>query len=163
MSVQYKSSDGWKNISSSSNNAVDTVENGNMNPVTSNAVYDGLYRNGTAATSIYNWSVDHPMTAAEGAYNFTHSETITEDGWYLLRAEATQKNQNQVISNYCRISIGNYPVVSTAGFIAWAPNQESVVVPIKAGTVINVEAHYDAENADNISTIYFHASITKLN
>ena len=42
MSVQYKSSDGWKNISSSSNNAVDTVENGNMNPVTSNAVYDAL-------------------------------------------------------------------------------------------------------------------------
>lgn len=42
MSVQYKSSDGWKNISSSSNNAVDTVENGNMNPVTSNAVYDKL-------------------------------------------------------------------------------------------------------------------------
>lgn len=39
MSVQYKSADGWKNISSSSNNAVDTVENGNMNPVTSNAVY----------------------------------------------------------------------------------------------------------------------------
>ena len=28
MSVQYLSSDGWKNISSSSNNAVDTVENG---------------------------------------------------------------------------------------------------------------------------------------
>lgn len=28
MSVQYKSTDGWKNISSSSNNAVDTVENG---------------------------------------------------------------------------------------------------------------------------------------
>ena len=38
MSVQYKSADGWKNISSSSNNAVDIVENGNMNPVTSNAV-----------------------------------------------------------------------------------------------------------------------------
>lgn len=42
MSVQYKSADGWKNISSSSNNAVDIVENGNMNPVTSNAVYDAL-------------------------------------------------------------------------------------------------------------------------
>lgn len=40
MSVQYKTSDGWKNISSSSNNAVDTVADGNMNPVTSNAVYD---------------------------------------------------------------------------------------------------------------------------
>ena len=44
MSVQYKTSDGWKNISSSSNNAVDTVENGNMSPVTSNAVYDALQR-----------------------------------------------------------------------------------------------------------------------
>jgi len=42
MSVQYKTADGWKNISSSSNNAVDTVENGNMSPVTSNAVYDKL-------------------------------------------------------------------------------------------------------------------------
>lgn len=42
MSVQYKTSDGWQNISSSSNNAVDTVENGNMNPVTSNAVYDKM-------------------------------------------------------------------------------------------------------------------------
>lgn len=42
MSVQYKSADGWKNISSSSNNAVDTVADGNMNPVTSNAVYDKL-------------------------------------------------------------------------------------------------------------------------
>lgn len=42
MSVQYKTSDGWKNISSSSNNAVDTLENGNMNPVTSNAVYDAM-------------------------------------------------------------------------------------------------------------------------
>ena len=150
-------------VNSVVNVPVDTIADGNMNPVTSNAVYDGLYRNGTAATSIYNWNVDHPMTVAEGAYNFTHSETIAEDGWYLLRVEATQKNQDQVLSNYCKISIGNYPVVSTAGFIAWAPNQESVVVPIKAGTVINVEAHYDAENADNISTIHFHASITKLN
>lgn len=42
MSVQYKTSDGWKNISSSSNNAVDTVADGNMSPVTSNAVYDAL-------------------------------------------------------------------------------------------------------------------------
>lgn len=51
MSVQYKTSDGWKNISSSSNNAVDTVENGNMSPVTSNAVYDKLY--GNAGTKYY--------------------------------------------------------------------------------------------------------------
>lgn len=52
MSVQYKSSDGWKNISSSSNNAVDTVENGNMNPVTSNAVYDKLKGLSTDGNSI---------------------------------------------------------------------------------------------------------------
>jgi hypothetical protein len=45
MSVQYKSADGWKNISSSSNNAVDTVADGNMNPVTSSSkvVYGNLY------------------------------------------------------------------------------------------------------------------------
>ena len=42
MSVQYKTEDGWKNISTSSNNAVDSVTDGNMNPVTSNAVYDAL-------------------------------------------------------------------------------------------------------------------------
>jgi hypothetical protein len=42
MSIRYKKNGEWKNISSSSNNAVDAVENGNMNPVTSNAVYDAL-------------------------------------------------------------------------------------------------------------------------
>ena len=42
MSVKYKQSGDWKDISSSSNNAVDTVADGNMNPVTSNAVYDRL-------------------------------------------------------------------------------------------------------------------------
>lgn len=57
MSVQYKTSDGWKNISSSSNNAVDTVADGNMNPVTSNAVYDKLYGN---AGTYYSKAVDRP-------------------------------------------------------------------------------------------------------
>ena len=42
MAVLYKTNGEWKDISSSSNNAVDAVENGNMNPVTSNAVYDAL-------------------------------------------------------------------------------------------------------------------------
>lgn len=57
MSVQYKSSDGWKNISSSSNNAVDTVADGNMNPVTSNAVYDKFATQASSATidtSVFN-------------------------------------------------------------------------------------------------------------
>ena len=57
MSVQYKTTDGWKNISSSSNNAVDVVADGNMNPVTSNAVYDKFAIQAstiTIDTSVYN-------------------------------------------------------------------------------------------------------------
>lgn len=42
MAVKYKKNGTWYDISSSSNNAVDAVENGNLNPVTSNAVYDYL-------------------------------------------------------------------------------------------------------------------------
>lgn len=51
MSVQYKESGTWKDISSGSNNAVDTVEDGNMSPITSNAVYDALT---TVYDSVYN-------------------------------------------------------------------------------------------------------------
>lgn len=61
MSVQYKSADGWKNISSSSNNAVDTVENGNMNPVTSNAVYD-KFASIAAVDAVTNNDL-HPVTS----------------------------------------------------------------------------------------------------
>lgn len=43
MAVKYKKNGTWHDISSSSNNTVDAVENGNLNPVTSNAVYDELY------------------------------------------------------------------------------------------------------------------------
>lgn len=53
MSVQYKTSDGWKNISSSSNNAVDVVADGNMNPVTSNAVYDALFKSITITNQTF--------------------------------------------------------------------------------------------------------------
>lgn len=42
MGVKYKKNGTWYDIGSSSNNAVDAVENGNLNPVTSNAVYDEL-------------------------------------------------------------------------------------------------------------------------
>ena len=65
MSVQYKTEDGWKNISSSSNNAVDTVADGNMNPVTSNAVYDKL----NVVGQVYNIS--------PAAFNLSgHSQTV---------------------------------------------------------------------------------------
>ncbi len=49
MAVKYKKNGTWYDISSSSNNAVDAVENGNLNPVTSNAVYDEL---NTVATNV---------------------------------------------------------------------------------------------------------------
>ena len=70
MSVQYKSADGWKNISSSSNNAVDTVENGNMNPVTSNAVYDAL-NNLVKTVTLSNKSFTIPTGGFVGWYNLT--------------------------------------------------------------------------------------------
>lgn len=61
MSVQYKTSDGWKNISSSSNNAVDSVADGNMSPVTSNAVYD-KFASIAAVDSVTNGDL-HPVTS----------------------------------------------------------------------------------------------------
>jgi len=54
MAVLYKTNGEWKDISSSSNNAVDVVdavENGNMNPVTSNAVYVALNNQSVAGGS----------------------------------------------------------------------------------------------------------------
>jgi len=54
MAVLYKTNGEWKDISSSSNNAVDVVdavENGNMKPVTSNAVYVALNNQSVAGGS----------------------------------------------------------------------------------------------------------------
>ena len=142
---------------------VDTVQDGNLNAVSSNAVYDSLYRSGTTATSIYSWSVDHAMTVAEGNYNFTHSETLAADGWYLLNIQAMQKHHDNVMTNYVKIFVGNNDVLSASGFIAWCPNLNSVVVPLKAGTVVTVTAYYAAVSADDTSVIHFDASIIKLN
>lgn len=82
MSVQYKSADGWKNISSSSNNAVDAVENGNMNPVTSNAVYDKLNVLGTLySPHIYNV----PATGSSGwNYGVWEGTADLPKGAYLV-------------------------------------------------------------------------------
>lgn len=89
MSVQYKTADGWKNISSSSNNAVDTVENGNMNPVTSKAVYDKLkateitgltvdsHVESYTATRIGNLVIVSVIVAFEGVTTNTYIDLIT--------------------------------------------------------------------------------------
>lgn len=54
MAVQYKKNGTWYDISGSSNNAVDAIENGNLNPVTSNAVYDALNTVTTGVLTITN-------------------------------------------------------------------------------------------------------------
>ena len=92
MSVQYKSADGWKNISSSSNNAVDTVENGNMNPVTSNAVYDAL--------PIFEQYILPPMTYTIASDAILDLETVipwTDDIIVIPRWLGTNQ---AVMSNY---------------------------------------------------------------
>lgn len=78
MSVKYKQSGTWKDISSSSNNAVDTVENGNMNPVTSNAVYDGLAQEVTNRnTAISNDRTSHFGCNTSGAVSVIGEQTVT--------------------------------------------------------------------------------------
>lgn len=120
MSVQYKTSDGWKNISSSSNNAVDTVADGNMSPVTSNAVYDKLYANaGTYYEKTVNrpaggWSVD---SATQHKVVSIADLTITNvpAGVYLAWIECSGDQNTEAGSHYCyannvaRMSFGYLP------------------------------------------------------
>ena len=80
MSVQYKSSDGWKNISSSSNNAVDTVENGNMNPVTSNAVYDTLNTVTTGNATILSGASVDPADTFNSITWYKRGGVVTVNG-----------------------------------------------------------------------------------
>lgn len=116
MSVQYKTSDGWKNISSSSNNAVDTVENGNMNPVTSNAVYDAI------SASISKGNAPTP--------------TLTPTG---LNADIVTTTDDVTIAG---INIGR--LYGNAVHFAWTTKgylaicvDTTVVAAIKVGRVIN--------------------------
>lgn len=91
MAVKYKKNGTWYDISSSSNNAVDTVENGNLNPVTSNAVYDNLknyiqqevfdiprgsFVNGMNLTSYVN-------SALTSGYEFLSWVMIASEGWIM--------------------------------------------------------------------------------
>lgn len=118
MSVQYKSSDGWKNISSSSNNAVDTVADGNMNPVTSNAVYDKLY--GNAGTK-YSKAVDRPSGGWTINSTTGHIEVSSADltitnvpaGVYLAWIEVGGDANTPTGPHYC---YSNSVAVSSTGF-----------------------------------------------
>ena len=81
MSVQYKSEDGWKNISSSSNNAVDTVADGNMNPVTSNAVWEqSRYENAVRL----NFHAEGTAGAVDGISIPSINDTADKQIQYML-------------------------------------------------------------------------------
>ena len=81
MSVKYKQSGDWKDISSSSNNAVDTVADGNMNPVTSNAVYDAIAPIGTSiAANPYSLPVTIPANSVAPIGEIT----LTPGSWIVI-------------------------------------------------------------------------------
>jgi len=67
MAVLYKTNGEWKDISSSSNNAVDAVENGNMSPVTSNAVYDAMNTKQNTLTAGTGITINGNTISASGS------------------------------------------------------------------------------------------------
>lgn len=121
MSVQYKSADGWKNISSSSNNAVDTVENGNMNPVTSNAVWEqSRYENAVRL----NFQTNNDGTGG------ILIDTTTYD---------TADKQIEYVMNYIRnIAINSERQVTYCGYIGTrnAPGTTSIAYPTQYNYII---------------------------
>lgn len=79
MAVKYKKNGTWYDISSSSNNAVDAVENGNLNPVTSNAVYDALLAKANVTTWLPNGG--NPLTLNTGLFAYsTNPNNIPSQG-----------------------------------------------------------------------------------
>ena len=106
MSVQYKTNGGWKNISSSSNNAVDTVADGNMSPVTSNAVYDKLFAD---AGKYYSKSVSRPsggwtINSSTGRMIVSSADLTIANvpaGVYLAWIEASGDANTSVGKHYC--------------------------------------------------------------
>lgn len=121
MSIQYKSTDGWKNISSSSNNAVDTVENGNMNPVTSNAVWEQSHYENVVRLNF--------QTNDDGTGGIL-IDTTTYD---------TADKQIEYVMNYIRnIAINSNRQVTYCGYIGTrnASNTTSVAYPTQYNYII---------------------------
>ena len=117
--------DGWKNISSSSNNAVDTIENGNMNPVTSNAVYDALNASETTITGS------------------TRTVTITArtTEWYALTAPTIPSNKRvvrwfaTVNNDQARVAVGYTNSSTPNGVIITSDESGDVTIALAAVVV----------------------------
>lgn len=89
MGVKYKKNGTWYDISSSSNNAIDAVENGNLNPVTSNAVYDNLIKTEqvtlTALTGTITYSQVYRIgNVIQGEFAISFPNTLTADTTNLV-------------------------------------------------------------------------------
>ena len=150
MSVKYKSSDGWKDISSSSNNAVDTVENGNMNPITSNAVFDGLTQEVTNRnTAISNDRTSHFGCNPSGSVSIIGAQIITSSvSW-------TATSNGYVCFNV-RLTEGTGAVALINGVQVWthfsgtngsgAGIESGIIVsgfvPIKSGQAFSIAKGY---------------------
>ena len=137
MGIQYKSNGTWKNISSSSNNAVDTVENGNMNPVTSNAVYDMI-----AALSPFNKTPT--LVATTGGPGTTQNAlwTATKDCWVTAAVLTCDSNGAAAIllsidggTSYKQL----YIVSGQAAASEWAI---SLGFPVKKDWIVQIVGGY---------------------
>lgn len=140
---------------------VDVVADGNMNPPTSNAVFDSLYLpSGTSSTMIYRHYEN--TVVGDTDYNFTHTETIATSGWYRVRAECFFKDNAAVVSNSTRVKVGAVDLVYVTQFAQiWITNSDSAVVPLKAGTVVRFESF--CAHASGSMTYYNNVQLEKIN
>lgn len=150
MSVQYKSADGWKNISSSSNNAVDAVTNGDMHPVTSNAVYDKFIQEASDRnTAISNDRTSHFGCNPSGAISVIEEQIVTSsvswtatgNGYIYFEVRLTEGTGSSAFINGVKVwhhfsganGTGEY---ISSGIIV------SGFVPIKSGQVFSIAKGY---------------------
>lgn len=141
---------------------VDVVADGNMNPVTSNAVFDSLYLKGASATEILNVLRDTPVVGGT-PYDYTTTATILTDGWYKFQVLANMKDTSGVLSNYVKFSIGTVEVVTVSTFNPeWNEKVNTVIIPVKAGTVVTYHAHCDAYAAGTNLTYRNFGSVYKI-
>lgn len=141
---------------------VDVVADGNMNPPTSNAVFDSLYLpSGNSSTLIYRHYEDTVVGSTD--YNFTHTETIATSGWYRVQAECFFKDSAAVVSNRTRVKVGLTDLVYVTQFNqVWIANSDSAVVPLKAGTIVRFES-FCAGTPDVSRTYYNNVQLEKIN
>ena len=140
---------------------VDTVADGNMNPPTSNSVFDSLYLHpGASSTTIYRHYEDTVVGSTD--YSFTHTETIATSGWYRLSAECFFKDNAAVVSNSTRVSVDGMTMAYVTQFAqVWIANSDSVIVPLKAGTVVTFQSFCQG-SPDVTRTYYNNVQLEKI-